>query len=87
MNHVLTALAMTGLLIGAQALAEDSTGQPTLSKRQLIAQMVGCMRKQMSADNAISYNQALKTCKEQVNKQTDNSASPTLVASDTQTKP
>jgi hypothetical protein len=87
MNHVLTALAMTGVLIGAQALADDSTGQPTLSKRQLIAQMVGCMRKQMSADNAISYNQALKTCKEQVSKQTDNSASPTLVASDTQTKP
>ncbi len=87
MNHVLTALAMTGLLIGAQALAVDSTGQPTMSKRQLIAQMVGCMRKQMSANNTISYNEAMKACKDQISKQTDNSASRTLVASDTLTKP
>jgi hypothetical protein len=87
MNHVLTAIAMTGLLIGAQALAVDSTGQPTMSKRQLIAQMVGCMRKQMSANNTISYNEAMKACKDQISKQTDNSASRTLVASDTQTKP
>jgi hypothetical protein len=87
MNHVFTALAMTGLLIGAQALAADSPGQPTISKRQLIAQIVGCMRKQMSANNAISYNEALKTCKNQLNTQSDNSASPTLVASDTLTKP
>jgi hypothetical protein len=87
MNQVLTVIAMTGLFIGAQAIAVDSTGQPTITKRQLIAQMAGCMRKQMSANNAISYNEALKTCKEQINKQTDNSASPTLVASDTQTTP
>jgi len=87
MNHVLTAIGMTGLLIGAQALAADSTGQPTMSKRQLIAQMVGCMRKQLSANNAISYNAALKTCKDQMNTQSDNSASRTLVASDTLTKP
>ena len=78
---------MTGLLIGAQALAVDSTDQPTMSKRQLIAQMVGCMRKQMSANNTISYNEAMKACKDQISKQTDNSASRTLVASDTLTKP
>jgi len=87
MNRVLIASAMTGLLIGAQALADDSTGQPTISKRQLIAQMVGCMRKQMTANNAISYNEAIKACKDQISKQTDNSASSTLVASDTPTKP
>ena len=87
MNHVLTALAMTSLLIGAQALAVDSKGQPTISKRQLIAQMVGCMRKQMSANNAISYNEALKTCKDQMNTQSDNSVPRTLVASDALAKP
>lgn len=87
MNHVLTAIAMTGLLIGAQALAADSTAQPTMSKRQLIAQLVGCMRKQMSANNTISYNEAMKACKDQISKQTDQSASRTLVASDTLTKP
>ncbi len=87
MNHVLTAIAMTGLLIGAQALAVDSTSQPTISKRQLIAQMVGCMKKQMAANKAISYNEALKTCKDQMNTQSGKSASRTLVASDTLTKP
>ena len=87
MNHVLTAIATTGLLIGAQALAVDSTGQPSISKRQLIAQMVGCMRKQMSANNTISYNEAMKACKDQISKQTDNSASRTLVASDALAKP
>jgi hypothetical protein len=78
---------MTGLLISAQALAVDSTGQPSISKRQLIAQMVGCMRKQMSANNTISYNEAMKACKDQISKQTDNSASRTLVASDALAKP
>jgi len=87
MNHLLTAIAMTGLLISAQALAVDPTGQPTMSKRQLIAQMVGCMRKQMAANKAISYNEAMKTCKDQMNTQSDNSASRALVASDTLTKP
>jgi hypothetical protein len=87
MHHVLTAIAMTGLLIGARALADDSIGQPTMSKRQLIAQMVGCMRKQMSADNTISYNEAMKTCKAQMNTQSDNSAPRTLVASDAPARP
>jgi hypothetical protein len=87
MNRVLTALAMTGLLIGARALAVDSIGPPTMSKRQLITQMVGCMRKQMSANNAISYNEAMKTCKDQMNTQSNNSASRTIVASDALAKP
>jgi hypothetical protein len=87
MNRVLTAIAMTGLLVGARALAVDSIGQSTMSKRQLIAQMVGCMRKQMSANNTISYNEAMKACKDQISKQSDNSASRTLVASDALAKP
>ncbi|MGO9636135.1 MAG: hypothetical protein ACLPX1_19900 [Steroidobacteraceae bacterium] len=87
MNRVSAAIAMTGLLIGARALALDSTGQPAMNKRQLIAQMVGCMRKQMSANNAISYNEAMKTCKAQMNSQIDNSAPRTLVASDAPAKP
>ncbi len=87
MNHALIAIAMTGLLIGAQALAVDSTGQPAMSKRQLIAQMVACIRKQMSAHNTISYNEALKTCKDQINRQGEDSASSTLVASDALAKP
>jgi hypothetical protein len=88
MNRVFTVIAMTSvMLVSARALAVDSVSQSTMSKRQLIAQMVGCMRKQMSANNTISYNEAMKACKDQISKQNDNSASRTLVASDTQTKP
>ena len=88
MNRIFSVVAMTGvMLVGARALAVDSVSQSTMSKRQLIAQMVGCMRKQMSANNTISYNEAMKACKDQISKQTDNSASRTLVASDTLTKP
>lgn len=88
MNRIITIIAMTSVMfVGARALAVDSVSQSTMSKRQLIAQMVGCMRKQMSANNTISYNEAMKACKDQISKQTDNSASRTLVASDTLTKP
>jgi hypothetical protein len=88
MNRIFTIIAMTSVMfVGARALAVDSVSQSTMSKRQLIAQMVGCMRKQMSANNTISYNEAMKACKDQISKQTDKSASRTLVASDTLTKP
>ncbi|MGO9847670.1 MAG: hypothetical protein ACLPKT_14055 [Methylocella sp.] len=88
MNRIFTVIAMTSvMLVGARALAVDSVSQSTMSKRQLIAQMVGCMKKRMSANNTISYNEAMKACKDQISKQSDNSASRTLVASDTPTKP
>jgi len=75
------------MLIGARALAADSVNQPTMSKRQLIAQMVECMKKQMSASNSISYNAAMRACKDQSSNQSDHPASRTLVASDGLTKP
>jgi hypothetical protein len=88
MNRVLTVIAMTGAVFwGAQALAVDSIRQPTMSKRQMIVQTVGCMKKQMSANKTISYNEAAKACKDQINKQSDISISGTLVASGTPTKP
>ena len=88
MNRIFTVVALSGaIFVGARALAVDSTNQPTMSKRQLIAQVVGCMKKQMSASNSISYNAAMKVCKDQLSKQSDNSTSRTLVASDGLTKP
>jgi hypothetical protein len=88
MNRMFTVVALTGVIfVGARALAADSANQPTMSKRQLIAQVVGCMKKQMSASNSISYNAAMKVCKEQMSRQSDNSTSRTLVASDGLTKP
>jgi hypothetical protein len=88
MNRIFALIAMTGvILVGARALAVDSVNQSTMSKRELVAQMAGCMRKQMSTNHRISYNEAMKAGKDQRNKQSGNSASRTLVASDTLARP
>ncbi len=88
MNRALTAIAMTGVIfVAAQALAVDSIGQPKKSKRQTTTRIVDCMKRRMSADKAISYNQSAKDCKDQINKQRDDAMSGTLVASDTPAKP
>jgi hypothetical protein len=85
MKHVVTAIAMAGLFLGAaQALAVD-TGQPALSKRQMLTQIIGCMKKRMAASRTISYNEAAKGCRDQL-KQNDSSSGP-LVAADTPAKP
>jgi hypothetical protein len=87
MNRLLTVIATTGVIfIGAQALAIDSMHQSTMSKRQMIVQIVGCMKKRMAANKSSSYNEAMKACKNQ-NKESDNLTSGALVASDTPAKP
>src|SRR5579863_2133090 len=84
MKRVVMVIALTGaIFVGAQAPAVDSTGQPTMSKRQMIAQIAGCMRKRMSANKNSSYNDAMKACKDQIYKQSDSLPSGALVASDT----
>jgi hypothetical protein len=87
MNRVVL-IVLTGVIfVGTQARAVDSTSQPTMSKRQMIVQMVGCMRKRMSANKSRSYNEAMKACKDQINKESDDLPSGALVASDTPAKP
>ena len=88
MNRPLTVIAATGVIFaGAQALAADSVRQSTMSKRQMIVQIVGCMKKRMAANKSSSYNEAMKACKDQINKEGDTLASGPLVASDTPAKP
>ncbi len=88
MKRIVTVIALTGaIFVGTQALAVDSTSPPTMSKRQMIVLMVGCMRKRMSTDKSSSYNTAMKACKDQINKERDNVPPGTLVASDTPAKP
>ena len=88
MTRVVTAIALTGVIcVGAQALAVDSTSQPTMSKRQMIVQIAGCMRKRMSDNKSSSYSDAMKACKDQMNKQSGTLPSGALVASDTPEKP
>ena len=45
------------------------------------------MRKRMAVNQSRSYNDAMKACKEQLNKESDNSPSGALVASDAKQKP
>ena len=88
MNRLLTVIAATGVIfVGARTLAADSVNQSTMSKRQMIVQIVGCMRKRMAADKSTSYNEAMKACKNRMNKESDNLPSGALVASDTPAKP
>jgi hypothetical protein len=87
-TRVLTMIAMgIVMLTGAQAVAVDAVSQPTLKKRQMIVQVVNCMKKRMSVDREISYNAASKVCKEQVNNQSNNSVPAALVASTSPAKP
>ena len=81
MKHAFKVMMATGaMLAGAQVFAEDPVSQPALSKRQMVVQIVGCMRREMGADRSISYNAAAKECKGQVAKANDHAASGTLVA-------
>ena len=67
MNRSLTVVIMAGTIFaGQQALADVSANQPALTKRQMITLMIDCMKKRMSADRAISYHEAAKTCKEDI---------------------
>jgi hypothetical protein len=87
MNRVVTVIALGGVIcVGTRALAVDSISQSTVSKRQMLAQIVGCMKKRMAADKNSSYNEALKACKDQIKRETDDSPPGALVASDTPAK-
>ena len=88
MNRLLAVVFATGVIfIGAQSRANDSLNQSIVSKRDMIAQIASCMKKRMAADKYSSYREAMKVCKNQLNKDTDNSPPAALVASDTQAKP
>jgi hypothetical protein len=66
-------LAMTSAAFAGPQTRADSVRVPTMSKHQMIVKTVGCMRKRMSMDRAVSYNEAARTCKAQVNKLSDDS--------------
>src|ERR1700694_1063769 len=87
MNRVVTVIASSGVIFGGTAaLAADSIRQPTMSKRQMYAQVVDCMKKRMSANKNSSYNEAMKACKDQIKKGSGSLAPGALVASDTPPK-
>ena len=83
MSRTLTMIMMTCTMFSSvPALAVDSVRPSTMTRHQVIVQTIGCMRRRMSADKTISYNEAAKACKNQIVKQRDNATAGVLVASD-----
>jgi hypothetical protein len=87
MNRIVSVIALSGMIFAStRALAGDPPNQSPMSKRQMLVQVVGCMKKRMAANRNSSYNEAMKACKEQIRKENDNLPGGTLVASDTAPK-
>jgi hypothetical protein len=71
MNRLLRMLVASGAaFVSAQAIG-NAMGHPLSPRHQLTA----CMTKQMSASKTISYNDASKLCKQQLQAQTPTLAS------------
>jgi hypothetical protein len=67
-------LAMTCVAFAGALARADPVHLPTMTRHQMIIKTVDCMKKRMSMDRAVSYNEAVRTCKAQINKQNDNSS-------------
>ena len=74
------------ILAAAQAPANDWKDQPLAVKRQLVTEVIGCMKKRMSSDRRVSYNQAYKACREQVETRSEKPTEGPLVAADSPAK-
>jgi hypothetical protein len=84
MKRLTLILATTSAVVAVSpAFASDWKAQPLAVKRQMVAQMISCMKKRMSSDRLVSYNQASKSCRETVEGQLEKSTSGPLVAADT----
>jgi hypothetical protein len=88
MNRLAAAIALTGVVFACtRALGDESASQSRGVKRQATASLVACMRKRMSYDRSASYNEAKKTCRDQIANQSGKASSGSLVASATPPKP
>ena len=82
MNRVPIVIATLGaLLAGTQGSATDWRKQTVPTRRHSAVVMVlDCMRKRMSRDQLISYNDAHRVCKEEVARRLDGAPPGTLIA-------
>lgn len=84
---LLTSVLAVGItVLAAQAPAGDWKGQPLAVKRQLVSQVIQCMKKRMASDRLVSYNQASKECRDQAESRLDKTSAGPLVAADTRAK-
>jgi len=84
MKRIALILVVASTVAGASVtFASDFKAQPLAVKRQMVSQVISCMKRRMSGDRQISYNQASKECRETVEGQLDKSTTGPLVAADT----
>jgi hypothetical protein len=62
MKSFLMAITWSSLLIGAQTVSAQPERPAVLAKHQLSE----CMAKRMSANRSLSYNDAMRACKERL---------------------
>jgi hypothetical protein len=62
MKRFLRVIACSVLILGAQTIAARPESAAVIAKHQLSE----CMTKRMSADRNLSYNEALRACKERL---------------------
>jgi hypothetical protein len=83
MQRVSLILGTAALVVASsQAFGLDWKGQPLAVKREIASQVISCMKKRMSGDRLMSYNQASKVCRETVEGQLEKSTAGPLVAAD-----
>jgi hypothetical protein len=70
----------TAVLANSHAFSSDWKGQPLAVKRQMASQLISCMKKRMYGDRQISYNEAAKRCRDEVQGQLEKSSVGPLVA-------
>jgi hypothetical protein len=62
MKAYLKAVALGGLILGAQTAGAQPESPAVIAKHQLVE----CMTKRMSASRTLSYNEAMRACKERL---------------------
>ena len=62
MRQFITAMASGLILLGSAAVSAQPQNAAVIAKRQLSE----CMTRQMAANKAVSYNAALRVCKERL---------------------
>jgi hypothetical protein len=85
-RSILILAAATAVLATSHAFASDWKGQPLAVKRQMVAEMLTCMKKRMYGDRQISYNVASKLCRDEVQARLDKATAGPLVADTAQGK-
>jgi hypothetical protein len=71
MRRFITAVASSLILLGSAAASAQPQTAAVIAKRQLSE----CMAKRMSANKTVSYNDALRVCKERLQPPKDTLAS------------